>query len=333
MTNHPAVDLVIERIVKDQIGGAADTAREVMAAMSQVATDSRATRVEDLYADLDAAAVAILRICPSFAPPINVLHMMMGTLEEDLAEGKSVGDAQKHLAATRNKFEDTMATAFEKIADIGAELIKDGDKVFMFSMTSSVWRVLRQAKSQGKNFTVRVTEARPANEGLWTVDEMNKSGIPVEVSVDACLAEMLADCDIAFAGVDAVAADGSVFNKSGTFLTALAAKEYGVPFYFVTDTLKFDTATLWGLPFRSEPIKYEEVMLDKKYASGVKVTGMLFDTTPPRLITAIVTERGPISSQCLYQCPVEYEAKQAHQRTHPKMGPQRALAAVGHEGS
>ena len=294
MTNHPAVDTVIERIVKDQIGGAADTAREVMAALSQVATDSRATRVGDLYQELDAAAVAILRICPSFAPPINVLHMMMGAIEEAVEKGSTVADAKTSLLSTRKSFEETMATAFEKIANIGAELIKDGDKVFMFSMTSSVWKVLRRAKEQGKKFTVMVTEARPANEGLWTVDEMNKSGIPVEVSVDACLAEMVADCNIAFAGVDAVAADGSVFNKSGTLLTALAAREYGVPFYFVTDTLKFDTATLWGLPFRSEPIKYEEVMQDKKYASGVKVTGMLFDTTPPNLITAIVTERGPI---------------------------------------
>ena len=43
MTNHPAIDLVIERIVKDLIGGAADTAKEVMSAMSQVVTESKAS--------------------------------------------------------------------------------------------------------------------------------------------------------------------------------------------------------------------------------------------------------------------------------------------------
>lgn len=300
MTNHPAIELVAERIVKDLIGGAADTAREVMAAMGQVVSDSQATSLDALYNEMDAAALALLKICPSFAPPINVLHMMMGTIEKDMETGASVIEAKQHLAETQADFNTFMQTAFEKMANIGAELIHDGDNVFMFSMTSSVWKVLRRAKAQGKNFTVLVTEARPANEGLWTVDEMHKSGIPVEVSIDACLAELIARSKVGFAGVDSVAADGSVFNKAGTYLSALAAREYGVPFYFVTDTLKFDTATLLGLPFRSEPVHYHEILGEKKYASGVSVVGSLFDTTPPHLITAIVTELGPLPpSACI----------------------------------
>ena len=112
--------------------------------------------------------------------------------------------------------------------------------------------------------------------------------------IDACIAELVARSNIAFAGVDAVAADGTVFNKTGTYLTALAAREFGVPFYFATDTLKFDTATLLGLPFRNEAVPLHDVLGDKKYTSGVCVSGNLFDTTPPRLITAIVTELGVI---------------------------------------
>ena len=202
MANHPAIDTVIERIVTDVIGGAADTAREVMAAMAQVATDSKAEGLEALFEEMDRAAVAVMKICPSFAPPINVLHMMLGALEADMAKGASIAEAKQHLAKTQANFNTFMDTAMGKIASIGAEMIKDGDTVFMFSMSSSVWKVLRKAKAQGKNFKVLVTEARPANEGLWTVDEMCKSGIPVEVSIDACLAELIARSDIAFAGVD-----------------------------------------------------------------------------------------------------------------------------------
>jgi translation initiation factor 2B subunit (eIF-2B alpha/beta/delta family) len=301
MSNHPAIELVNERIVKDLIGGAADTAKEVMAAMAQVAEDSQATTLEALYRDLDAAALAVMKICPSFAPPINVLHMVMGTIEKDLEDNASVSEAKNHMKATKAEFDQFMESAFEKIADIGAELINEGDHVFMFSMSSSVWKVLRRAKSQGKRFTVLVTEARPANEGLWTVDEMHKSDIPVEVTIDACLAELIADCNIAFAGVDAIAADGSVFNKAGTYLAALAAREYNVPFYFISDTLKLDTTTLLGLPFRSEPIQYHEVLGSKTYEAGVRVVGKLFDTTPPQLITGIVTERGPLPAGACIQ--------------------------------
>jgi translation initiation factor 2B subunit (eIF-2B alpha/beta/delta family) len=300
MEHHPAIKTVIERIEKDLIGGAADTAKEVMTAMAQVVEDSQATSVESLYKEMEKAAIAVLKVCPSFAPPINVLHMMMGTIEKDIESGASLAEARLHLADTQAYFSQMIATAFGKIADIGAELIHDGDNVFMFSMTSSVWKVLRRAKAQGKSFNVLVTEARPANEGLWTVDEMHKSGVTVEVSIDACMAELIARSNIAFAGVDAIAADGSVFNKAGTYLSALAAREYGVPFYFVSDTLKFDTSTLLGLPFRSDPVTYKEVLGDKKYSSGVKVVGKLFDTTPPYLITAIITELGPVPpSACI----------------------------------
>lgn len=294
MKNHPAIVKVTERIAKDLIGGAVDTAIEVMDSVAQVAEESKANTVEDLFKELDQAAYSILKICPSFAPPINVLHMMIGSIESDVEISASVSEAKINLRNTQIEFHNFIENALNKIAEIGAELIKNGDRVFMFSMTSSVWKVLRKAKENGKNFTVLVTEARPANEGLWTVNEMFKSDIPVEVSVDACLAELIAQSDIAFAGVDAVGADGSVFNKSGTYLAALAANEFGVPFYFVSDTLKFDTATLLGLPYRNEPIQKHEVLGEKNYDHGVKVVGNLFDATPPKLIKAIVTELGPI---------------------------------------
>lgn len=294
MENHPAIEEVTDRIVRDVIGGAVDTAKEVMTALSEVAQTGQATSIDELYKEMDQAATSVLKICPSFAPPINVLHMMMGTLEQDLTAGASITQAKLHLKETQAQFYATLETALSKIADIGAELIKDGYTVFMFSMSSSVWKVLKRAKVQGKTFKVLVTEARPANEGLWTVDEMVDANIPVEVSIDACLAEMIARSDIAFAGVDAVAADGSVFNKAGTYLCALVAREFGVPFYFVTDTLKFDMATLLGLPFRSDPVHYHEVLGDRKFEGEVKVVGKLFDTTPSHLITALVTELGPI---------------------------------------
>jgi ribose 1,5-bisphosphate isomerase len=294
MNNQIAVETVIDRIVRDVIGGAVDTAKEVMDALAAVAESSQAENTQDLFQEMDQAATAILKICPSFAPPINVMHQMLGTLERDMDAGLPVENAIGNLLASRETFHHSVDTALEKLSGYGAELIHDGDTVFMFSMSSTTWKVFRKASEKGKKFTVLVTEARPANEGLWTVDEMHKSGIPVEIGIDACVAEMVARSDIAFAGVDAVAADGSVFNKSGTFLAALAAREYGVPFYFATDSLKFDTSTLLGMPFRNEAVATHDVLSDKHYQSGVKVSGNLFDTTPACLITALVTELGVI---------------------------------------
>ncbi len=294
MINHPAIDRVNERISSDAIGGAADTAKEVLAAMSQVVKDSKATTTDDLFNEIELAAISVIKACSSMAPPINVLHRLMRSLEDDVAAGCDLQKAKKHVQAAGDDFLQQLNSAMDTVAKIGAELIKNNYRVFMYSMSSTIWKVLRKAKQQGKDFKLLVTESRPANEGLWTVDEMHKSQIPVEVSIDACLPEMIKTSDIVFAGVDAVGANGSVLNKTGTYLCALVAKEYGVPFYFVSDSLKFDTSTLFGLPFKSDPIHYHEVMGDKKFENGIKVVGKLFDETPPHLITGIITELGVI---------------------------------------
>jgi ribose 1,5-bisphosphate isomerase len=147
------------------------------------------------------------------------------------------------------------------------------------------------AKEQGKKFEVVVTESRPGNEGLWTVTEMDKLGIPVSVSIDACIGELIPDCDAVFVGADVISASGHALCKMGTYPSALVAKASGTPFYIAADTLKFDTGTLIGLPYRNEPIHRHEV-LDESHPTNAKVVGNLFDETPPELVTAIITEIG-----------------------------------------
>ena len=160
MTTHPAIDRVIDRIVRDVIGGAVDTAKEVMDALGEVVSDSEANTPAKLFEELDQAAIAVMRICPSFAPPINVLHQMLGTLEKDLDNGCALELAKTHLKETQSFFHKTVDTALSKLAGFGAELIHEGDTVFMFSMSSTTWKVLRKARDQNKNFKVLVTEAR-----------------------------------------------------------------------------------------------------------------------------------------------------------------------------
>ena len=101
----------------------------------------------------------------------------------------------------------------------------------------------------------------------------------------------MAQSDIVFVGADAISSHGYAFCKTGTYPTALVARAHGVPFYIAADTLKFDSSTLLGLPFRSDPIHRHEV-LSKDYPEEAKVAGHLFDETPPELVTAIITEMG-----------------------------------------
>lgn len=291
MAEHPAIKTVVERVRTDAIGGAADTAKEVIDALSNMVADSEAKDTETLVAEVDDAVLDIMRVMPSLAPPINALHRFVGSMEQAEADGASAEELRIVLKQATDDFFNWAENALDKVAQYGAEKVNDGDIVFMYSMSSTVWRILQLAKSQGKSFSVFVTESRPANEGLWTVTEMDKSDIPISVSIDACVGELIPQCDAVFVGADVISSSGFALCKVGTYPSALVAKAHGVPFFIAADTLKFDTSTLYGLPYRNEPIHRHEV-LDESYPKRAKVIGHLFDETPPELITAIITEIG-----------------------------------------
>lgn len=292
MSDYPAIKTVVERIRTDAIGGAADTAKEVITALKQLVQESRAADTQALVAEVEDAVKDILRVMPSLAPPINALHRFMGSMERALDEGLPVTDLKAVLEEASDHFLTWTERALDKVAQYGAEKVRNGDTVFTYSMSSTVWRIFKRAKAQGKSFHVIVTESRPANEGLWTVAEMDRAGIPVSVSIDACIGELVPQSDVVFVGADAISSYGYSLCKVGTYPTALVAKAHGVPFYVAADTLKFDSSTLLGLPFRVDPIHRHEVLTGGEYSERVRVVGRLFDETPPELVTAIITEVG-----------------------------------------
>ncbi len=291
MPEHPAIKTVVERVRTDSIGGAADTAKEVIQALGKMVEDSQEKDTAGLVKEVDEAVLDIMRVMPSLAPAINALHRFVGSMERTEEKGATLEQMKAELKSTSNEFFTWAENALDKVAQYGAEKVHNGDTVFMYSMSSTVWRIFRVAKSQGKEFRVVVTESRPANEGLWTVTEMHKSDIPVSVSIDACVGELIPQCDAVFVGADVISSNGHALCKTGTYPSALVAKAHGVPFYIAADTLKFDSSTLIGLPYRNEPIHRHEV-LDEQYPEPAEVIGHLFDETPPELVTAIITEIG-----------------------------------------
>jgi ribose 1,5-bisphosphate isomerase len=217
----------------------------------------------------------------------------MGVLEDSLAQGASEGELRASLLKACDDFISWADSALEKVSQFGAELISDGDRVFTYSMSSTVWRVFKRAKAQGKNFSVWVTESRPSDEGFWTVREMDEAGIPVAVSIDGAIGELVPQCDSVFIGADAISSTGIALCKSGSYPTALVAHSHGVPFYIAADTLKFDPLSLVGMPFRPHAFERDS-LLDEDYPDRVEVVGHYFDQTPPNIITAIITEIGLI---------------------------------------
>jgi ribose 1,5-bisphosphate isomerase len=176
----------------------------------------------------------------------------------------------------------------KKIAELGAKLIKNNSTVFTFCHSSSVMRILKQAKRQGKKFQVIQTETRPLFQGRITAKELAKARIKVTHVVDSAARVALKHSDIMLIGCDAISTT-RIYNKIGSEMMALVANDYGVPVYVATDSWKFDPETIYGTE-KIEERSPKEVW--KKAPKGVKIHNFAFEAINPELIDGIITELG-----------------------------------------
>jgi translation initiation factor 2B subunit (eIF-2B alpha/beta/delta family) len=273
---------------------AARSGREVMSALARVVADSSAPNIEMLVAEIEGNIDAILEVMPAYAPPLNVLHQVMSWIEWARANQAPVDVLKDKFSKGSEDYRLWSETARARIAQYGASIIPEKGIVFTFTLSETVLRTLREAWKQGKKFRVLITESRPNNDGLMTAELLSRDGVAVEVSVDACIGELVSQADVMFVGAEAIMADGSAVCKVGTYPSALLAKKFGIPVFVVVDTMKFNVTSSLGLPLWMDPLESKQV-LGQGDPGGAKVIGHLFDRTPPELLHGIVTERGILS--------------------------------------
>jgi len=152
---------------------------------------------------------------------------------------------------------------------------------------------------------VWVEETRPRNQGAkLTAYELKQMGIPHTIITDNAGGYVMqkGEVDIVLVGADRIALNGDACNKIGTYKTALAARDNGIPFYVCAPLSTIDVSKKNGFDgIVIEERDEEEVRYARSGrrrielcspGSGIKNYG--FDITPSRLITGIITERGII---------------------------------------
>jgi len=158
--------------------------------------------------------------------------------------------------------------------------------------------VIRAARAAGKRLRVLCDETRPWLQGArLSAWELAQDGIPVEVIVDGAAGHFLSRGEIAavVVGADRIARNGDVANKIGTCGVAAAASVFGVPFYVAAPTTTFDRGAADGAAFPIESRAADEVSSwggKRHVPEGVGVRNDVFDVTPARLVTAVISEAG-----------------------------------------
>ncbi len=294
-----AVKQIAEDIREMKIRGAGELARSAASALIIMCEKSSAENAEDLLGDLRTAAKALLETRPTAVSLPNGIRYVMHRVS--LAYQRTKDVEQLRLAGIKagEEFIENSKTAIERIGEIGARRIKDGDVLMTHCNSSAAIAVIKTAWDMGKRIHVYATETRPRFQGRITAGILLKHGIPVTMIVDDAARYFMKDIDKVIVGADAVTANGAVVNKIGTSMIALAAKESNVRTFVAAETYKFSPETMIGEVVAIEQRSTDEVISDSELRQlpRVEVKNPSFDVTPPEYIDLIITEKGIIPPQ------------------------------------
>lgn len=176
----------------------------------------------------------------------------------------------------------------QKIAQIGANLIKNNSIIFTHCHSGTVIDILKAAKAQGKKFVVHNTETRPMLQGRITAIELAKAGIPVRHFIDSAAMLAMSEADIVLIGADWISPKG-VANKIGTeMFTEIAHKYYKIPVYSCSHSWKFAES---GIKIEQRPAK--EIWSNAP--KGIDIPNPAFEIAEAQHISGIISELGILS--------------------------------------
>ncbi|TFK27009.1 translation initiation factor eIF2B delta subunit [Coprinopsis marcescibilis] len=208
-----------------------------------------------------------------------------------------------------NYIRDRIIIADEVIQGSAGKKIKSGDVILTYARSSVVEKVLLRAKADGKDFSVVIVDSRPLLEGKALLKALTSGENPIKCTYALlpALPSVLTDVTTVFIGAHSIYSNGAVYSRAGTALVAMMAKQRNIPVVICCETYKFSEGVLVdafgknelgeGLILLTAPVRTVQPhgrIPTPVSTPGLEVLNPLYDLTPPKYITAVVTEVGLI---------------------------------------
>ncbi|MDD4253490.1 MAG: ribose 1,5-bisphosphate isomerase, partial [Methanoculleus horonobensis] len=218
-----------------EIRGAGRIARAAVEALADYAQNLDVSDPETFKQEMQRAADILTGTRPTAVSLPNAVRSVMRALDSF----DSVEAARDAVLARAAEFVDHSEHAIERIAEIGARHISDGDVLLTHCNSEAALGCILEAHRQGKDIEVYATEVRPRGQGLITIRTLNDAGIRTNYIVDSAVRYFINDVDLVVVGADAIAVNGAVVNKIGTAQIAHAAHEARTNVIVAAETYKF----------------------------------------------------------------------------------------------
>ena len=277
-----------KKIQNMEIRGAGKIARAAAQALKDFAVSYNELDKIRFISELNNAKETLANTRPTAVSLANALEATMNG-----ARGETVDELRAGVISAAETFISNSESAIAKIAELCAEEIKDGFTIITHCNSTVVVMSIKLAHDQGKNIVVYATETRPWHQGFITARALADAGVNITLIVDSAVRHFMPQVNLVIIGADTIAMNGDVTNKIGTSQIALCAHEFDVPVLVCAESYKFAKLYPNG---DSVPIEERDTSeIDPTgQLKGVKIRNPVFDVTPSKYVTSIVTELGII---------------------------------------
>lgn len=275
-TISPRISQAIESISRDRTHGAGWLARDAVNVLAHSLEDCPAQTAAEFLSYVREVARALAQAQPSMAAVSNAVGAVALAAGEKAAGGLPA--MRRAALAWASQITDSWPKVSQRIVRRAERALPSG-AIMTHSYSATTFAVLERLASKGS--PIIVTESAPLNEGRTTARLLARLSVPVTLISDAQAAAFMPEAAAVLVGADTVFANGAVVNKVGTCALALLARNARIPFYVATETLKVAP----GRPAAAQQAPEER-------RPGLAIPAVYFDLTPPRLVTALITEEG-----------------------------------------
>ncbi|MCB1850469.1 MAG: hypothetical protein KDI83_06745 [Gammaproteobacteria bacterium] len=279
-----AFETAVQELHADRVRGASELARRCLDLLALSAQSAPAGGCAELLQLLAQRCARLVAARPSMAPIENLLDAWSNGLGH--LDSSSLTVLRSTAAELAREGIWQSKRALLRSAENAAAQIGDDKTLITHSLSSTLLAVFERL--QARNIRVIVTESRPLNEGHILARRLSDWNIPTQLITDAQLGLFTAQADLALLGADSLLPDGSLVNKAGSLLLALAANHSGVPLYVCCESFKQRRTGQTQMPL--EEMAAGE--LGAPSLPGVRARNIYFDITPASLISRWIDEHG-----------------------------------------
>jgi ribose 1,5-bisphosphate isomerase len=286
-----------ERIRSLEVQGATNVALTAVRALVEQLNASEAEDRESALAEIAQAKDILFQTRETEPFMRNAVRYIERELRKK--DWQTVAELQGSAQELSDELFEEFYESRQRTAEIGSKRIRPGYRVLTHCHSSAVTMVFKEAVRQGTPFEVILTETRPRYQGRITARELLDEGVKTTMIVDSAVRSFIKSVDLVLVGSDAMTSEGNVINKIGTSQIALAANEARIPFYVVTELLKFDPQTIHGDYEAIEEREATEIWEDAP--DGLEIRNPAFDVTRRDYIHGIICEEGIISPHSIVE--------------------------------